>query len=136
MENKEKEKTVTDGNQGSNLEELLGPLRDMLEGKIETGKTGQEVPDTSKIPIDKDSRFQGEPGLVTLLKWLIKISPPPKPRATTPADTGDTPSAEPESGPEAVPDLPNPEAIQPSSSAWIIWLAVIGLAVLYLIYRY
>ncbi len=130
MKNEENKKIVISGEQNTNLEELLGPLRDILKEKIEVPPNDEGTPAASKIPGHNDLLFQASPGLVTLIKWLIKISPPPAPRAQRPADAG-APAAEREELPAAAPALPVPGALKPSSSGWVIWLAVIALAAVY-----
>ncbi|MFA6434529.1 MAG: hypothetical protein WCW52_07535 [Elusimicrobiales bacterium] len=141
---KDNKKIVINGRQYYNLEEVPEAFRETVKAKMAAAKTGAETAGASKITIRKEFNFQDSPELLTLLKWLVKISPPPgpahspsaaqngaaEPQATIPADA-DTPDAEPENEPETGPELPKPEAIRPSSSGWIVALAVIGLAVLY-----
>jgi len=132
MKYEESKKTAITGKQDHTVEDALETFRDRLNEKTAGAEIDNEVPETSTTVERKDLQFQASPGLVALLKFLVKVSPPPKPRAVIPADA-DTPSAEPENEPEAAPDLPESGAILPSSSAWIIWLTIIGLAIFYLI---
>ncbi|MEI7481441.1 MAG: hypothetical protein WCK75_03730 [Elusimicrobiota bacterium] len=132
MKHKEREKPVTTGKQDHIVEDALENFRDELKKKATGSEIGNEVPESSPTVEREDLQFQASPGLVALLKFLVKVSPPPKPRAVIPVDA-DTPSSEPENEPETGPDLPESGAIHPSSSAWIIWLTIIGLAIFYLI---
>jgi len=132
MKHEESKKPVAPGKQDYTVEGALEIFRDRLKEKTIGADIGTEVPENSPTVERRDLQFQASPGLVALLKFLVKVSPPPKPRAVIPADA-DTPSAEPENEPEAGPDLPESGAIHPSSSAWVIWLAVIGLTIFYLI---
>lgn len=93
-----------------------------------------ENEEKKKITMQKDFQFQTSPGLVAFMKFMVKISQPPKPRAAIQADA-DTPPAEPENEPEAGPGLPAPGAVNPSSSGWILWPAAIALAAFYLFYK-
>lgn len=106
---------------------------------------GEQEPGGSKITIEKDFQFQGGPGLLALLKFLVKVSAPPGPGAknrpvpapTEPADgeapeAGETGPGE-TSGPSAG-GFSKPGSIEPSSSGWLIWLAVIACAAFYWFY--
>ena len=134
MGNEENKKIVINGKQYYDLKETPEPFREMVKAKMEAVKAGKEASGASKIVIHKDFRFQAEPGLIMLLKWLVKISPPPKPRQPQPADAA-APPAEPETRPHATPGLPQPGAIQPSSSGRAILLILIILAAVYFFYR-
>ncbi len=132
MKHEETKKPITPGKQDHTVEDALETFRDRIKTKSDITATGKETPEASTTTERGNLQFQASPSLVALLKFLVKVSPPPKPRAVIPADA-DTPSAEPENEPETGPDLPESGAIHPSSSAWIIWLTIIGLAIFYLI---
>jgi len=144
--NEENKKIVINGNQYYNLEDVPEPFRDMIKAKLETAKTGEQTPGESKITIQKDFQFQGGPGLSALLKFLVKVAPPPKPRANklphpTPIEpeTDETSEVDGIFDPEEIPgssadNLPRPDPIEPSSSGWIIWLAAGILAAFYYFY--
>lgn len=134
MENEEKRNITINGKQYYNLEEVPEPFREMVKAKIEASEDGDEISGDPKTAAPKDIQFDVSPGLAAFMKFMVKISQPPKPRATIPADS-DTPDAEPENEPDAGPDLPGPEAVQPSSSGWIVWLAVIILAAFYVLHK-
>ena len=123
-------KGTKSGREYYDLDKAPEPLREMIKAKIAAAKAAKEAPGASKIaPLD-DFPLQGNPGLISLLKWLIKISPPPGPRERGPAEV--QPDAE---GPEELsgtpPEPARPDPIEPSSSAWIIWLTIIALAAFY-----
>ncbi|OGS07812.1 MAG: hypothetical protein A2270_01060 [Elusimicrobia bacterium RIFOXYA12_FULL_51_18] len=145
--NEENKKIVINGNQYYNLEDVPEPFRDMITAKMETAQTDEQTPGESKTTIQKDFQFQGGPGLNALLKFLIKVAPPPKPRAPklpNPApiepETDETPEVEEIFDPEEIPNpssaynLPKPDPIEPSASDWIIWLAAGILAAFYYFY--
>ena len=135
MENEDNKKIVIDGNQYA-LEEMPEPLRKMVKTKMETAKTGEETPGGSRTAAQQDFQFQFQPGsgLAEILKLLATASQPPKPRTPKPTYAEATPT-DPENEPDTDPDQPGPGAINPSSSSWIIWLAVIILAAFYFFVR-
>lgn len=115
-------------------------------------KRMEQKPGGTKTSGQKDFDFEDGPGLPALLKFLVKVSQPPKPHATSsrlsapimpeneegyePEEIFDPEEMpEPEEAPEpAAYDLPGPDPIEPESSGWIIWLAVISLAAFYWLY--
>jgi hypothetical protein len=134
--NKENKKIVINGKQYYNLEEVPEEFRAMIQENMNAAKTGRQMPYETKTNIQKDFQFQFQAGtgLTELLKLLIKVSQPPKPRAKEQLDP--TP-IEPDPEEEAEPStdtLPRPEAIEPSSSGWIVWLMVFILAACYFLY--
>ena len=144
MEHEENNKIEINGRRYYNLEEVPEQFRDMVKAKMEAAKTGGQTPGGSKITIEKDFQIQGGPGLPALLKFLVKVSPQPKPRAPklpapTPIEpeTGETPEeifdAEEMPGPSAD-NLPRPGPIEPSSSGWMIWLAAGIITAFYYLY--
>jgi hypothetical protein len=146
MDDEEKKNVFIDGKQNYTMEEILGPIRDNLKGTPDDGQNKENNTDGSKIIIKKEFnshpspdleaflKSQAPPGLVSFIKFMAKISQPPEPRAAKTA-YGAPLRPEPDERSETGPDLPGPEAINPSSSGWILWLAVIILAAFYLFYK-
>jgi len=127
MEYKGTGKATISGKKHYDREKALEPFREIVKAKMDAANSGKEAPGASRITPQDDFLLQGDPGLITLIKWLIKLSPPPAPRERGPEDG--------RSGPEELskttPELTGPDPIEPSSSAWIIWLTIIILAAVY-----
>jgi hypothetical protein len=134
MENKKIKKAVITGKKHYALNEAPEGFREPAGEEPEVEETALQAPDDSKMPTQKEFQFQAGSGLEEILKLLVKISQPPTPRNPKSMDDSGT-TTESENSPEAEPELPGPEAIHPSSSGWVIWLAIIILAAFYFLVR-
>jgi hypothetical protein len=162
-EHDEEKKIVINGKQYYNLEEVPEPFRAAIQARLDTAKTvGPDKPadGKSRIVIHKDFKFTvgrgpsgtagtsdgskpGQPdydpgfqelggsGLAAILKFLVKMAPPPPSNPRAPKPTG---YATPEEKPATPADIPQPGAINPSSSGRLIWVILIGIAVFYWFY--
>ncbi len=134
MENGEKKEIIFGVNEDLDPEDVPEQYREMVKAKLEAVKAGKETPGASKITAHKDFqfKFQGGSGLETIFNLLLKASQPPGPRARPPSLQSRGAAAS-EERQEARGEQPNPGAVKPSSSGWLIWLIAIILAAAYLI---
>ena len=130
MKYKENKKLTVSAKKYYDPHKAPDPFREMVKAKIDAANAAKGAPGASTNTPQDDFQFQGNPGFVALLNWLIKISPPPAPREPGSADIRSVLEG-PEDMPEAAPELPRQGAVQPSSSAWVIWLTIIILAAYY-----
>ena len=94
MESEEK-KIVINNTHYDNLDQVPEPLRSEVQARIDAARAaGPGKPGTgpSKIVFHKEFKFQGKPDMAGgLIKLLLKLAPPPVPRAPKP--TGFAPQA-------------------------------------------
>jgi len=135
MENEEKKPVIISRDDHFKLEDVPEPLRALFKARMDAARSGKETSEASKLTFEKDLQFnfQGGPGLFSFMKLLVKASQPASSRlATKPFAMSGT--EEPEQKRELNSENPNPGAIKPSSSGWIVWLAAVLLAAFYLFY--
>lgn len=134
MENGEKKEPIFGMNEDLDPEDVPEQFREMVKEKLEAVKAGKGTPGVSKITVHKDFqfKFQGGSGLETIVNLLLKASQPPGPRAKPPSLQSRGAAAS-EERQETHRELPEPGALEPSSSSWLIWIIAIIIAAAYFI---
>ncbi len=134
MQNEEKKEIIPGMNGEFKPEDVPEQYREAVKAKLKAAKSGKETPGVSKITLHKDFqfRFQGGSGLETIFNLLLKASQPPGPRPRPPSLQSKGAAAS-EERQETRYEQPNPGAVKPSSSGWLIWVIAAILAATYFI---
>lgn len=139
MENEEKKTVFLNEEQLKSLDEVPEPFRALLKAKMEAVRSGRETPESSKITIQKDFQFDPKAGagplLAEFVKLVLKVS-----QQNAAAEPGPVPREEVAAVHKQIPEQQLNEsfrsgAVTPASSGWVVWLALIGLAVFYFLYN-
>ena len=132
MEEKKKIEIRFTGDRQQEIESLPEPLRSLIKEKLKAASAENPAgPGEKTITIRKDLDLSVGPGFLSLLNWMVKISLKPAPPLSGRPGAGTPPPNSGITAPSARP--PQPAAIKPASSAHVIWIAAIILAVSYLL---